>query len=135
MRSRHGFTLLELLIAIALVAIITAIAFPTYSHSRIRTERNEGRLALLRHATAQVNHFIVHGRYATDMTELGYSSAVATTEGGRFNLEMESVDNRGFVIRATRVSSDADTQCQWFSVDQSHHRASGPANPDRCWFR
>ncbi|MEL6368059.1 MAG: type IV pilin protein [Pseudomonadota bacterium] len=135
MRHRKGFTLLEMLIAVALAAIIMTMAFPTYSHSRIRVERNEGRLALLRHATAQVNYFIVHGRYASDMTELGHSSAISTTEGGRFNLEMISADDDGFVIRATRIAVQTDPECRWFSVDQSHRRASGPAEPDRCWFR
>ncbi|MEO0365687.1 MAG: type IV pilin protein [Pseudomonadota bacterium] len=135
MSSSRGFTLMELLVALVIAGLLIVIALPTYSYSRIRTERNEGRIALLHQATRQSSFFISNGRYAMDMTELGFENATSTTENGRFALEIVRSDATGFVIRASRTDTDADPDCHWYSVDQSQTRQSGPSGPADCWQR
>lgn len=135
MNRADGFTLMETLIALAVVSVLLAAALPTYTQSRTRVERNEGRIALLRLATQQVTHYIQQGRYASDMTELGFLEPIALTEHERFRLEVSESSQSGFTLRATRVNPASDDQCQWFSLDQSQRRASGPADNQTCWFR
>jgi hypothetical protein len=69
------------------------------------------------------------------MTELGFTSNPASTERGRFQLSVAQVSPAGFVLRAVRVDPNADDECQWFSIDQSQLRQSGPQGAERCWFR
>lgn len=135
MSRGDGFTLTETLIALAVVSLLITAAMPAYTQSRTRVERNEGRIALLRLATQQVTHYVQRGRYATDMTELGFLEPIALTEHERFRLEVTEASGSGFTLRATRVNPASDDQCQWFSLDQSQRRASGPADNQTCWFR
>lgn len=135
MNSHYGFTLLELLVAVVIAGVLFGLALPTYSHSRIRVERNEGRIALLHQATRQSSFFVAHGRYAADMRELGFAEPVGLTEHGRFTLQVVQSDLNGFVIRAERTDLSADSDCLWFSVDQSQTRQSGPGDANECWTR
>ncbi|NMZ65536.1 type IV pilin protein [Pseudomonas oryzihabitans] len=55
MRAR-GFTLIELMVVVAIVCILAAIAYPTYQTSVLRSNRSEGQ-ALLNEAAARMERF------------------------------------------------------------------------------
>lgn len=57
-RPDHGFTLIELLIVIAIVAILSAIAFPSYQEHLIRTRRSEAQAYLMEVAQHQQQYLL-----------------------------------------------------------------------------
>jgi len=73
-RMSAGFTLLELMIVIVVVAVLATIALPVYQDSKIRSQRATGKGMLYDVATRQEQYFINNKDYATALTELGYSS-------------------------------------------------------------
>ena len=71
-RSQSGVTLIELLIAIVLVSIIAASAYPSYTQYVVRAKRTAGKSALLQVADRQQQYFMDNKRYANSLTTLGY---------------------------------------------------------------
>lgn len=63
MNKRHGFTLIEMLIVLAIIAILTAIVLPSYSGYIVRTRRTEGQIALIEAMQRQERYFSRHNTY------------------------------------------------------------------------
>jgi type IV pilus assembly protein PilE len=146
-RRRCGFSLIELLIALAIVAILSAIAWPGYGAMIQRAHRNDARFALLRLQQLQERHYATHLRYAG---QLGTAAdpdtlvAASRSEGGRYLLSITAAeDGQGYTATATVRDGGAqarDSQCRQLSVDHSGQRRSAGvtgawanADPHRCW--
>lgn len=78
MRRGHGFTLAELLVVLAIIAILTAIAYPSLTAHLIRARRTEAQVALLEAMQKQERYFSTHNTY------LAFSSDNAEPEAQRF---------------------------------------------------
>ena len=68
---RRGFSLIELLIVIAIILIIAAIAIPKLTSARMAAYEMAAIRTLGTINTAQVQYFSTYGRYATSLMELG----------------------------------------------------------------
>lgn len=140
----RGFTLIELMIVVAVAAILAAVAVPSYRQYVMRANRADATAALLRLASAQERFYLQNNRYA-DADEMDDAPpaglGIAGTERGYYTLAIDSDDLAlGYVVTATVVDGgpqDEDTQCAGFSVDQQGLRraedSGGDANTDTCW--
>ena len=70
--KQSGVTLIELLIAIVLLSIIAASAYPSYTQYVVRAKRTAGKSVLLQVADRQQQYFMDNKRYANALTSLGY---------------------------------------------------------------
>lgn len=67
-RRRHaGFTLMEVMIVVAIVGILAAVAYPNYTEHVQRGRRTEGKAALLKTQGALERYFTVNNTYTTDL--------------------------------------------------------------------
>jgi type IV pilus assembly protein PilE len=67
MRKTSGFTLIEVMVALAIVAILAAVAFPSYQSYVRRGIRAQGQVFLVDLAQRQEQFFLDQRRYATDI--------------------------------------------------------------------
>ncbi len=77
MRVTHGFTLIELMIVVAIIAILAAIALPAYQDYTIRAQVSEG-VAMtsgLKNAIAQ--HFADRGNWPPNNVSLGFVQTIS----------------------------------------------------------
>ena len=70
--AQRGFSLIELMIVVAIIAIISAFAYPSYERYVIKTKRSVAHNALLQVADRQQQFFMDNKRFATDITNLGF---------------------------------------------------------------
>ncbi len=96
LRGRHqtqGFTLLELLAAMGIIAVLTLLAYPSYEQYRQRLLLTEARLALSEIMVLQARHFAKHQRYTVDLvSQLGVSTEMgqAVSSQGNYHITGES---------------------------------------------
>jgi len=76
----HGFTLIELMIVVAIIGILLMIAVPTYQNFMFRARRVEGKNLLQQIAAAEERYYTNNNKYTADMSAagLGVSTVAAT---------------------------------------------------------
>ena len=71
MRRPSGFTLIEAMIVVTILAIVAAVAFPSYSNYVLRSNRAVGKSAVMRIAGQQESFFTDRKQYATALADVG----------------------------------------------------------------
>lgn len=84
--------------ALVVLALLVAVAVPTYREHTTRARRTDAKLALLAAAAAQERHFLDGNAYAPNLAELGVG---ASSRQGHYALDVEAVSTVAFVLRAT----------------------------------
>ena len=135
MNKQRGFTLIELMIAVAIVGIIAAVAVPNYTEYVKRASRAEAAAALLDTANKQEQFFVDNREYTETFADLGLQDK---TENGHFELSIDVVDGNVFTIKAKPIAGavKGDNDCKELSVtDTGLKGAKGNSDIDYCWGR
>lgn len=73
--GRHsGFSLIELMVVVAIIGILAALAYPSYLDHVRKGHRAKGQALLMELAQRQQNFLMTRRRYASSLEELGYLS-------------------------------------------------------------
>lgn len=139
-----GYTLMELLVTVAIAGILTAVAVPSYRQYTMRAKRADATTALLRLAAQQERFYIQNNTYAAadlldDAPPAGLG--IPNTDRGYYTLDIQSPDlTTGYTATATVVAGGEqadDNDCGAFSVTAQGLRSAtdsgGADNSDRCW--
>jgi type IV pilus assembly protein PilE len=134
--AARGFTLIELMIAAAIVAILTAIALPSYSRYITRSKIPEATSNLAVWQTKMEQWFQDNQTYyATDGSSCGVSSPNTTSENFTFSCAASS--KSAYVLTATGKSSMAGFA---YTIDQDGTKTSTitatgwAATSSSCWI-
>ena len=109
MKRVSGFTLIELMIVVAVIAILSAIAVPAYLRYGYRARRPDGQQLLLTIANAEERYYSTNNQYTKDVTELGYPSSPAVSEKGYYQVTVTTADS-GQTYTATAAPTPGDSQ-------------------------
>ena len=141
-RRSGGFTLIELMVVIGVVAVLGSIAVSTYRSYILRTTRTEGRMALLATQVAQEKYFLQNNAYAQDIATviaappagLGINlTAGGVTTGGNYTLSFSAVTANTYTLQAVATGNQTkDTAaCLTFTINEQGTRT--PADSTGCW--
>ncbi len=131
MKTR-GFTLIELMIVVAVLAIIASIAYPSYREQMRKTYRSEAKAALMDAAAKAERHYTQFGNYG------GTIPIPATTENGYYSINLAagtSARPQTFTITATRAGTQVADECGNFVIDQAQSKTvtGGSLGATECW--
>lgn len=84
--NAKGFTLIELMIVVAVIGIIAAIAYPAYQGQVQKTRRTDGKAKLMEIMQAQERNYTVSLTYVTDLTLLGYPANPTLSDEGNYQV-------------------------------------------------
>ena len=80
-KSTKGFTLVEVMITLAILGILMAIAMPGYRSFVLKGNRSDGMAILNEIMQAQERFAAANGTYTTTMTDIGYVANQPSAEG------------------------------------------------------
>jgi type IV pilus assembly protein PilE len=135
MQREQGFTLIELMIVVAVIGILAAIAYPNYLEYVARGNRAEAKAALMEGAQSLERYFAVQGTYLNAANNL---APVFPTVAGNGNYNIAVSGNptaTSFLLRATRANSMQADECGDFQVSHTGARtlANNTRTVEQCW--
>ncbi|MCO6413429.1 MAG: type IV pilin protein [Thiogranum sp.] len=131
--NTSGFSLFELLITLAIVAILASITAPSYTGLVAKSRRADAMAALAEIQLAQERWRAAHPEYAKSLSDLGWPSA--DSHEGFYELRIVEAGAGDYLVLAQPVGPQQVDVCKTFAS-----RASGPvyrfgyAGPS-CWQR
>lgn len=133
-----GFTLVEVMIVVAIVAIIAALGIPAYLEHVNKGRRGEAMAALLEGAQALERYYSANGTYLDG----GNLAAVFRTQvppgpGAYYNIAAQAATANTFRLRAARAGVMVGDDCGDFEITHSGARElnGNTLAVERCWRR
>lgn len=132
-KSKNGFSLIELLIVMAIMGILAAIAYPSYSQYVIKTKRSDAHLALL--SAAQT----MERCKSTSYSFINCTLTKTTSPEGHYSIALTPAPTAStFTIVATPLGGQTkDTECTTMLIDHRSTRSSTPGaagqDANMCW--
>ena len=144
-RHQRGFSLIELMVVVAIVAIVMAIAFPSYERYVVTTKRAVAQNALLQVADRQQQFFMDNKRFAADLTNLGFTanpfivdddgeSTVVGDADAVYSVALSNVTATTWIATATPLNGQLsrDTSCANLTMNQAGAKGKSGTG-DNCW--
>ena len=125
-RPARGFTLIELMVAVAIVGILAAIAYPAYGKYLVKSNRAAAQVHLVELAQAQAQYFADARVYADSVEEdLGMVTPDAVASKYTITIDLEDGPPAYFKITATPVTGGPQAGDAILSIDSAGTRTPG----------
>lgn len=129
--KKRGFTLIELMIVVAVVGILAAIAYPSYIDSVRKARRADGKAALM-NASQKMEVYYARNASYTNAT-LANTNISATSEEGYFNIAISAVGANSYTLQAAAAGDQANDDIKGFQVTsagaKTHSTGGGYTEP------
>ena len=121
--SSRGFTLVELMIVVAIVGILAAVAYPSYQDSVRKSRRADGKTALLQSVQLAERRFTQTNSY------MG-APVKSPSDEGHYTLAFTVLTATTFTITATPGGAQATDPCGNLTINELGVKGGGMAG---CW--
>jgi type IV pilus assembly protein PilE len=129
--KKNGFTLIELMIVVAIIAILAAIAYPSYQDSVRKTKRAVAQADLMELASFMERFFTENNRYHQTNAATPVAVSLPTINNDDYTYSLPTKTAATFVLQAVPKSGsgqNADTGCTTLTLSNT-----GAKTPASCW--
>jgi len=135
----RGFTLMEMLIVVSIIAILAMIAIPGYNYVITKSRRTDAKVALTKAATVLEQCFVLHNQYnykdASNVPCTPYSKtdAVVNSSDGFYKVVTTEISDTTYTLTASpndNSPQQSDNHCLNFKIDSNGNKSA--TNSD-CW--
>lgn len=133
MIKTNGFTLVELLVVVAIIAIVTAVAIPSYSTYVERTRRATGQADLMELAQWMERRYTNNYDYSDGSggaPTLPFTTSPQGSGSTYYNFSVSSITTNSFTLLATPTGPQANDPCGNLTVNDAGQKGSGGTD---CW--
>ncbi|SRR6056297_827297 len=134
--TASGFTLIELMITIGILAIIVGVAIPSYTQYVLKAGRSDAQNVLMQASQTLERCFTRYSAYNDGDCPLA-NGATVMSENDKYQLTVASTATTFDLTAAPQSPQDKDTECGSFTLDETGARGISASNdPDdvaECW--
>ena len=136
----QGFTLVELVVVLAIIGVLYAIASPRYQQFVLRANRAEGHVLLVDTAARQARYYAQNQVYIATQADIGKlqlprtEGTQVTSPSGLYRLDIGAGDG-GYLLQAVPLAAQlADRACATLLLDGTGNQGITGAGPvSECW--
>jgi type IV pilus assembly protein PilE len=134
-RRQAGFTLIELMIVVAIVGILAAVAYPSYQDSIQRSARADAQSDMAQIAQTAERFFTTNNRYDQSRAAVAFAlpfNQSPRTGAARYNLTYTSTA-AAYTLTATPVGGQTADTCGTMTINQLGVTTPGVVSGRSCW--
>lgn len=139
-KKSTGFTLIELMVVVAIIGLLAAIAIPSYKDSTRRANRADAQITLSRLATLQERYFFRTNQYTGDFNDLisgvADNTTSITSDEGYYTVSLTATAS-SWSLTATGLGDQLnDTDCKTLTLTNLGAKTSTDSNnaaSTECW--
>lgn len=133
-KNNNGFSLIELLLALLILSIISATAYPVYMQHIYKIRRAEAQIVLLDLA-ARMEHYYIENNYSyrdATLDKLGISQ-ISNTDS--YQITISHITPTTYLLQATPQHAQTnDTACGTLTLNERGQKGqTGNGNSYECW--
>lgn len=131
--ANRGFTLIELMITVAVVGILAAVAYPSYTQYVVRAKRSAAQSFMHSVANKQEQYMLDRRSYAADLATLNVTAPADVTANYTITVTSDMTTTPpSYLVTATPIGAQLtnDTQCGTLTIN--HLGTKAPATSG-CW--
>ncbi|WP_017443666.1 type IV pilin protein [Gayadomonas joobiniege] len=144
LKKVSGMTLIEILVTLAIIGIITAVAYPAYVEYYAQSYRADVLRDLARAVNKQESYYADQLTYTANMKDLGYGADPCKVETGAYTLDVKTDSSTDleseFLLQATASSAQKqnDPSCAVISINHLGEKfaedTQGNDTTQTCWY-
>ena len=128
-----GFTLIELMVTVAIVAILAAVAYPAYLDQIQKSRRAEGKAVLLQTVQNLERAYTLSNSYASAVDSVVGASGVRS-EHGFYQVTAPAANATTYTLNAAPQLAQANDRCQTLIINETGAKStSNGLSVTECW--
>ena len=133
--AARGFTLIEIIVTLAIVGILATLSYISYASSVLKSRRADAQASLTTMMQAQERYFTENNTYSTSLSAIGYPTGTVYSSQGYYTMAAAAGGSGSIATSVTLTATpvQSDPSCTSLSIDNTYAQTATGSNTSLCW--